>query len=86
MASVKRKMKRRQKPDFYVSAWAENGNITVIIRAGGWISGTGKGDTGLPDGHLPWLTQEIVARIEQSFCKDQEQALCIADQVIQNAL
>ncbi len=83
MASVKRQIRRRQKPDFYVSAWAENGNITVIICAGPLISGTGVLNTGLPDSGLPWLAQKILARIEQSTCRDQEDALCIADQVIQ---
>jgi len=86
MGSLKRRMKRNQRktnPDFYVSAWAENGDITVIIRAGGWISGTGVLNTALPDSSLPWLAQKIVARIEQSTCRDQEDALCIADQIIQ---
>ncbi|MBA7650247.1 hypothetical protein ES703_58050 [subsurface metagenome] len=86
MGSLKRQMKRNQRktnPGFYVSAWAENGNITVIICAGCRISGTGVLNTGLPDSSLPWLAEKIVARIEQSPCRDQEDALCIADQVIQ---
>ena len=85
MANIKRRMKRQQRktdPDFCVSAWAENGNITVIVCAGPLISGTGVLNTGIPDGDLCWLAEKIMARIEQSPCRNQEQALCLADLVI----
>lgn len=84
MANIKRRMARKKinQPDFYVSAGCEDGDLTVIVSRKFEISSTTFFNTGLPDCDLPWLTEKIIARIEQSPCRDQEDALCIADQVI----
>jgi len=86
MANIKRRMKRGQgknRIDFYVSAWCENGDLSVVVFKGPCLSKTGVLNTGLPDCDMAWLAEKVVTRIEQSSCKNQEQALCLADLVIQ---
>jgi len=84
MAGIKRRMKRYhvKVPDFHVIAWCQDGDLFLIVCAGSLISGTGVIGIGLPDCNLPWLADKVIARIEQSSCKNQEEALDIADQTI----
>ncbi|GAJ03318.1 unnamed protein product [marine sediment metagenome] len=88
MANIKRRMRRRDKPDkltkvfLSVDAACFEGNVSVVISSGSWVGVTGLLDIGLPDCDLPWLTKKIEDRLKITICDDLDDFLSVADVVL----
>ena len=87
MGSVKRKIRRRQRPGLIktplsIDVWCEDGNLVVFMCNGFWYGATAKSNTGLPDCNLPWLAEKIGERLGRTISYSYEDLLCVADAVI----
>jgi len=86
MSSIKRQIRRKQRQKgrrLKIKAYAQDGNVCVVMRRDTSEYSTVLRDTGLPDCKLPWLAEKIQDRIELTGLAWWEDNLSIADKVIE---